>query len=222
VIVAVDEPLVRWQWIADHTDEIRELTFEHIQLTAVAVSIGFVIAMVLAIVAVRWRRAYGPLAAVTGLLYSIPSLALFAALVPITGLGFRTAEIGLVSYTLLILLRNIVAGIDGVPASVREAADAMGMTPWRRFVTVELRLATPAIIAGLRIATVTTVGLVTVTALVGNGGYGDFINDGLQRTFPTPIILGCTLSIALAVALDVGFVLIERLLTPWQRATARR
>jgi osmoprotectant transport system permease protein len=217
-VIAVEEPLVRWQWIADHTDEIKTLTIEHVQLTAVAVVVGFGIAFVLAMISVRWRSTYPPLAAVTGLLYSIPSLALFAALVPITGLGFRTAEIGLVSYTLLILLRNIVAGIDGVPAHVIEAADAMGMTPWRRFLTVELRLATPAIVAGLRIATVTTVGLVTVTALVGNGGYGDFINDGLQRTFPTPIILGAALSIALAVILDIGFVVIERVLTPWQRA----
>ncbi len=217
-MTGASEPLVRWDWVGDHVDDIRALTIEHLKLTAVAVSVGFVIAMGLGLAAVRWRRTYGPMAAATGLLYSIPSLALFAALVPITGLGFRTAEIGLVSYTLLILLRNIVAGIDGVPASVREAADAMGMTPWRRFLSVDLRLATPTIVAGLRIATVTTVGLVTVTALVGNGGYGDFINDGLQRNFPTPILLGCTLSIAMAIVLDVAFVAIERALTPWQRS----
>lgn len=216
-MIAAGEPLMRWDWVGDHVDEIRTLTVEHLELTAVAVSVGFVISMVLSLTAVRWRRTYGPMAAVTGLLYSIPSLALFAALVPITGLGFRTAEIGLVTYTLLILLRNIVAGIDGVPDSIKEAADGMGMTPWRRFVSVELRLATPAIVAGLRIATVTTVGLVTVTALVGNGGYGDFINDGLQRSFPTPIILGCSLSIAMAIALDVVFVVVERAITPWQR-----
>jgi osmoprotectant transport system permease protein len=216
-VIAAGEPLMRWDWVGDHVDEIRTLTVEHLELTAVAVSVGFVISMVLSLTAVRWRRTYGPMAAVTGLLYSIPSLALFAALVPITGLGFRTAEIGLVTYTLLILLRNIVAGIDGVPDSIKEAADGMGMTPWRRFVSVELRLATPAIVAGLRIATVTTVGLVTVTALVGNGGYGDFINDGLQRSFPTPIILGCSLSIAMAIALDVVFVVVERAITPWQR-----
>lgn len=217
-VVVGAEPLVRWQWIADHTDEIRELTVEHLKLTAVAVGVGFAIAMTLALVALRWRWTYGPIAGFTGLLYSIPSLALFAALVPITGLGFRTAEIGLVSYTLLILLRNIVAGIDAVPAPVREAADGMGMERWRRFLTVDLRLATPTIIAGLRIATVTTIGLVTVTALVGNGGYGVFINDGLERTFPTPIILGSGLSIAMAVTFDVAFVGVERLLTPWARA----
>ena len=221
VAAAADEPLVRWKWIGDHTEEIRSATVEHLQLTSVAVVVGFVVAMGLALVALRWRWLYGPIAGFTGLLYSVPSLALFAALVPVLGLGFKTAEVGLVSYTLLILLRNIVAGIDGVPDPVREAADGMGMERWRRFVSVDLRLATPTIIAGIRIATVTTIGLVTVTALVGNGGYGAFINDGLERTFPTPIILGATLSIALAIAFDVAFVLVERLLTPWARKGVR-
>lgn len=212
------DSFVWWAWIPDHSDEIWEATVEHLQLTGTAIGIGFVIAMAMAVVAVRWRRAYPPLATFAGALYSIPSLALFGFLVPITGLGFRTAQIALVSYTLLILLRNIVAGVDGVPRDVKDAADGMGYEPWRRFVAVDLRLATPAIIAGLRIATVTVIGLVTVAALVGSGGYGTFIEDGLGRRFSTPIVVGGALSIVMAVAFDVVFVVVQRVLTPWARA----
>jgi osmoprotectant transport system permease protein len=220
VIVAADEPFVRWDWVWDHTDEIVDLVWEHVSLTVVAVGIGFVLSMAMALVAVRWRHTYGPLAGFAGILYAIPSLALFAFLIPIPffGLGFRTAEVALVGYTLLILLRNIVAGLDGVPPAVREAADGMGYEPWRRFLRVDLPLATPAIVAGLRIATVTTVGLVTVTSLVGAGGLGDLITEGLSRDFPTEIVVGAVLSVALAIAFDVVFVVAERLLTPWARA----
>lgn len=210
--------LLSWEWIGDHTDEIWERTLQHLQLTGYAVGIGLVIAMGMSMVALRWRRAYAPLAAVSGALYSIPSLALFAILVPYTGLGFRPVLIALVTYTLLILLRNIVAGIDGVPRSVLEAADGMGYEPWRRFLAVDLRLATPAIIGGIRVATVTVIGLVTVGALVGSGGYGVFINDGLSRNFTTPIIVGGGLSIATAIAFDLLFVAVQRLTTPWSRA----
>jgi osmoprotectant transport system permease protein len=210
--------LLSWEWIGDHTDEIWERTLQHLQLTGYAVGIGLVIAMAMSVVALRWRRAYAPLAAVSGALYRIPSLALFAILVPYTGLGFRPVLIALVTYTLLILLRNIVAGIDGVPRSVLEAADGMGYEPWRRFLAVDLRLATPAIIGGIRVATVTVIGLVTVGALVGSGGYGVFINDGLSRNFTTPIIVGGGLSIAMAIAFDLLFVAVQRLTTPWSRA----
>ena len=158
----------------------------------------------------------------TGVLYTIPSLALFVLLVPWTGFTTLTGEIGLVSYTLLILIRNIVAGVDGVPAPVKEAADAMGYRPMRRFFAVDLRLATPAIVAGLRIATVTTIGLVTVTGLIGLGGYGSLINDGLHRTFSTPIVVGAGLSVVMAIALDVGLVGVERVLTPWARRRVAR
>ena len=141
---------------------------------------------------------------------------------PLTGFTTLTGEIGLVSYTLLILIRNIVAGVDGVPASVKEAADAMGYRPARRFVAIDLRLATPAIVAGLRIATVTTIGLVTVTGLIGLGGYGSLIDDGLKRTFSTPIVVGAGLSVVMAIVLDLGLVLLERSLTPWARHRAVR
>jgi osmoprotectant transport system permease protein len=211
------DPLIRWDWVASHLDDIWTRTLEHLVLTGVAVGIGFAIAMVLSVVAIRRRATYAPITWLTGILYTIPSIALFALLVPVTGLTIVTAEVGLVSYTLLILVRNIVAGIDGVPSSVREAALAMGYRTWRLFFEIELPLALPVIVAGLRIATVTTVGLVTVTALIGQGGYGYFINDGLQRFFNTPLIVGAVLSVLLAFALDVVLVIVERALTPWAR-----
>jgi len=186
-----------------------------------ALAIGFGIAVALSLIALRVRATYAPITWITGLLYTIPSLALFGFLVPITGLGTLTAEIGLVSYTLLILVRNMVAGIDGVPAAVKEAADGMGYTRSRRFASVDLRLATPAIVAGLRVAAVTTSGLVTVTALVGAGGYGVLIEDGLGRNFSTPIVVGATLSVAMAIGFDLVFLGLERVLTPWARRGRR-
>lgn len=210
--------LVWWDWVDRNRDVIAERTVEHLQLTGVALAVGLVISVGLSTIAIRWRRTYAPITWVTGLLYSIPSVALFAFLVPITGLSFLTAQIGLVSYTLLILVRNIVAGLDGVPEAVREAADGMGYTRWRRFWAVDLRLATPAIVAGLRIASVTVIGLVTVTALVGAGGYGRLILEGLDRNaFTTPIVVGATLSILLALVVDLLLLGVERLLTPWAR-----
>lgn len=219
-LLANGEPLVDWNWVERNSDEIWQRMRDHLELTLFAVAVGFAIAAVVSVVAIRFRWTYPPITWVTGILYTIPSLALFAFLVPITGLGFRTAEIGLVSYTLLILVRNIVAGIDGVPAAVKEAADGMGYEPWRRFLAVDVRLATPTIVAGVRIASVTVVGLVTITALVGEGGLGVFINDGLERNFSTPIVVGVVLSVVLAIALDLVFIVVERALTPWARRTA--
>jgi osmoprotectant transport system permease protein len=214
------DQLVSWEWISRRYDQIWDATLSHLWLTVFAVGVGFVIAVVLSVIALRWRRSYAPITWFTGFLYTIPSLALFAFLVPMMGLGFYTAQVALVSYTLLILVRNIVAGVDGVPAAVKEAADGMGYTPVRRFFAVDLRLATPTIVAGIRIAAVTVVGLVTVTVLVGEGGYGVFILDGLRRNFSTPIMLGVTLSVVLAVAVDLVLVGVERLLTPWARRKA--
>ena len=217
LLARVQDSFIWWGWVGDHYAEIRDRTMEHLTLTGIALLVGFVLSTVLAGVALRFRRTYGPITWVAGFLYTIPSLALFGFLVPITGFTTTTAEIGLVSYTLLILIRNIVAGVDGVPASVKEAADGMGYTRLRRFFAVDLRLATPAIIAGLRIAAVTTIGLVTVTALIGEGGYGRLIKDGLDRDFSTEIVLGAGLSVAMAIVFDVVLVLIERGLTPWAR-----
>jgi len=157
---------------------------------------------------------------VTGTLYTIPSLALFALLVPYTGLTLLTAEIGLVGYTLLILIRNIVGGIRSVPADVRESALGMGYTPSQILWRIELPVALPVIVAGVRIATITTIGLVTVTALIGQGGLGFLILIGIQRFFSTPLLVGAILSIALAVAVDAALVLAQRALTPWSRVVA--
>ena len=212
-----DEPLVRWDWVQSHSDEIAQRVGEHLELTVVAVGIGLVIAFGLAMLALRVPRLYPPITAVTGILYTIPSLALFAVLVPYTGLSIVTAEIGLVSYTLLILTRNIVGGIRGVPAEVRDAAVGMGYTPRQLRWRIELPLALAVIFAGVRVATITTIGLVTVTALIGEGGLGYFILLGIQLFFSTPILVGAVGSVLFAVVMDGVLVVVQRQLTPWSR-----
>ena len=216
-----DEPLVDFDWVARNLDEIARRLGEHLVMTAIAVVVGFLISFALALAIRRSRRLYGPILAVSGVLYTIPSLALFALLIPITGLSLLSAEIALVSYTVLILVRNIVAGLESVPADVTEAAIGMGFTPLERLRRIELPLAVPVIVAGLRIATVTTIGLVTVTSLIGQGGLGYFIVVvGIRDFFPTPIYVGAGLSIALALVADVALLGIQRALTPWARARA--
>ncbi len=211
--------LFNWEWVARNWVAILERTWEHIFLTGVAVLVGTLIAIGLAVVAVRRRRWYGPITSATNILYTIPSLALFAFLVPFTGLSTLTSEIGLVGYTLLIIVRNTVAGIDGVSQGVKEAADGMGFTPRRRFWKAEFPLALPVIMAGIRIAAVTTVGLVTITSILGQGGLGFFILAGLRSFFWTQIIIGTLGSVALAVVIDIGLLWIERLFTPWTKRT---
>ncbi len=206
------------QWVLDHLEEIRVQGLEHLQLTFIAVLMGLLISFPLGVYAHRHRRFYVPLTAVTGVLYTIPSLALFALLTPFTGLSFTTAEIGLVGYTLLILIRNVVAGLNGVPDDVREAAMAMGYSRRQMLWRVELPLALPVMMAGVRIATVTTIGLVTVTALIGQGGFGYFILLGLTRFFSTATILGAVLSVLLAIAVDRLLIVAERHLSPWSRS----
>ncbi|MGH2444616.1 MAG: ABC transporter permease [Candidatus Limnocylindria bacterium] len=211
-----------WSWIVDNLDEIGQRTGEHVLLTVIAVVIGFVISFALALLIRRVRWLQAPIIGVSGVLYAIPSLALFAFLVPFTGIqNPLTAEIALVSYTILILLRNILAGLEAVPREVVEAADGMGFTPWQRLWRVELPVALPVIVAGLRIATVTIVGLVTVTALIGLGGLGYLIVDiGYRRFFLTATIVGSVGAILLAVLADRGFVMLQSALTPWARRRA--
>jgi osmoprotectant transport system permease protein len=192
-----------------------ERTLEHLVLTSIAVGVGLVVSIGLAIVALRYRRTYSPITWTAGVLYTIPSIALFAFLVPFTGLSLLTAEIGLVSYTLLILIRNIVAGIEGVPEAVVESAVGMGYTRRRLFWRIQVPLALPVIIAGVRIAAVTVVGLVTVTSLIGQGGYGAFILRGLGRNFATEILVGTALSILFAVAIDLTLLAVQRRTAPW-------
>jgi osmoprotectant transport system permease protein len=213
-------PLIDWPWIGRHVDDVVTLLLQHVKLTAIAVGLGFAISLALALLIVRWRWLYPPVASVAGILYTIPSLALFAVLVTITGPTITTAEIALVGYTLLILLRNIVAGLDGVPRDVREAAVGMGLSPAQVLLKVDLPLALPVIAAGVRVATVTTIGLVTVAALIGVDNVGTFISDGLKEFFMTEVLLGAVLSIALAVVADLLLLGVQRLIAPWTRRAA--
>ena len=212
------EPLIRWDWLARNMPVIGQRLLEHVQLTAIAVVVGFLISFVIGILVARRGSLYPPVTWITGVMYTIPSLALFALLVPFTGLSLLTAEIGLVSYTLLILIRGIVSGIRSVPDDVRDAAIGMGYSPWELLWRVELPLASVVIIAAVRVATITTIGLTTVTALIGQGGLGALILEGIQRFFSTPLIVGAVLSILLAVLVDAGLALLQRLITPWARA----
>jgi osmoprotectant transport system permease protein len=211
-------PFIQWSWIADRTDVVLAKLLEHVQLTVIAVVVGLIISFPLALWAYRHKKVYPPITVFTGLLYTIPSLALFALLVPYTGLSLETALIGLVSYTLLILVRNIVAGLDGVPADTKEAALGLGFTKRQLLWRVELPLALPVILAGIRVATVTTIGLVTVAAFIGKGGLGYFILLGFDRLFPTALLLGSVLSMIFAVVVDGLLVWTERLVTPWSRS----
>jgi osmoprotectant transport system permease protein len=215
------DPFFDWAWTSRHLDDVATKILAHLVLTGLAVGIGLVISLALALLIVRYRWLDTPVTWITGILYTIPSLALFALLVPFWGFSLRTAEVGLVSYTLLILIRNIVAGLRGVPPEVREAAVGMGYSPAQMLVRVDLPLALPVIIAGVRIATVTTIGLVTVTAIIGRENLGQFILEGINQLFSTKIVLGAVLSIALAVAADVLLLGVQRLVAPWLRSRGR-
>jgi osmoprotectant transport system permease protein len=219
--IALSQPWVDWHWVSRHIGVLRHDLWEHTFLTMLAVGIGLLIALPLAILAYRVRRTEPVILGVTGVIYTIPGLALLAFLVPITGLGTTSCEIALVGYTLLILIRNVLTGLHAVPAEVREAARGMGFTPRGQLLRIELPLALPAIMAGVRIATVTTVGLVTVTALIGAGGLGQLIVQGLATDFRTQIVLGAALSVALAAVADGVLLIVQRLLSPWaaKRAT---
>jgi osmoprotectant transport system permease protein len=212
------QPFIDWAWIGRNRDYVVEQFVEHLVLTAIPMVLGIIIASLLAIVAVRYPRSYSPLLSITGLMFTIPSLALFVLLLPFTGLTIWVAVIPLKIYTLLILLRNIVEGFRGVAPEVRDSATAMGFRRPRQILRVELPLALPVIFAGLRIAAVTTIGLVTVSALVGQGGLGQLFLDGFYRSFPTPLLVGLTLAILLAMTTDLLLLGAQRLLTPWTRA----
>ena len=208
-------------WVRAHWDDtLQPALVQHVRLSAIAVSIGFVLAFALALLAYRVRRLDHPIGLASDFLYTIPSLALFQLLVPITGLSVTTVEVALVSYTLLILIRNIVAGLASVPSDVREAAEGMGYSRSRQLARVELPLALPVIVAGIRIAVVTTIGLVTVTALIGQGGLGQLILDGLYRDFRTEVVVGSVLCVVLAIVADLVLVGIQRIAMPWTRKGA--
>jgi osmoprotectant transport system permease protein len=194
---------------------------EHLELTAIAVGIGTAIAFSAAILAYKQNWFETPFSLFSAFLYTIPSLAFFELMVPITGINRLSAEIALVSYTLLILFRNTLTGLRGVPAATIEAADAMGLTPRQRLLRIELPLALPAIMAGLRIATVTTISLTTVAAFIGAGGLGQPIFDAIQSGFKTEFVAAGLLAIVLAIAVDIVLVLVQRAITPWSRRRVR-
>jgi osmoprotectant transport system permease protein len=207
-------------WVTDHwSDTLQPALLQHVKLAVIAVAIGFVLAFAAALVAYRYRRADQPIGLFSDFLYTIPSLALFQLLVPFTGLTVTTVEVALVSYTLLILYRNILEGLRSVPADAKEAARGMGLSRLQTLVRVELPLATPSIMAGVRIATVSTISIATVAAFVIPQGLGRPIFIGIsQDIFKTEIIAAGSLVILLALAADALLVALTRALTPWRRA----
>ena len=210
-----------WNWVKDNWgDTLWPAVRQHVELTAIAVVIGFAIAFGLALLAHRRRRLEAPITVTTGVLYTIPSLALFQILVGFSFLGLNrlTVEIALVSYTLLILFRNTLEGLRGVPAEVREAAEGMGLTRRQVLAKVELPLALPAIVAGLRIATVTVISLATVAAFIDDEGLGSPIFRAIQsNVFKTELLAAGGLAVALALLADAVLVIAQRLVTPWAR-----
>jgi osmoprotectant transport system permease protein len=206
-------------WVADHWDDtLQPALLEHVRLTLIAVGIGFAIAFAAALLAYRFRWFETPISLTAAFLYTVPSLALFQLLVPVTGLTVTTVEIALVSYTLLILFRNTLEGLRGVPAEVLEAARGMGLTRTGSLLRVELPLAVPAILAGIRIATVTTISLATIAAFVLPEGLGKPIFNAIQTNFRTEIVAAGTLAVLLAIVADGLLVLAGRAVAPWARA----
>jgi osmoprotectant transport system permease protein len=218
LVAQATNPIIRWEWIVDEWDQVSEALVEHVILTMMAMALGLIVSSMLAAIALRHRWTMTPITATTSLIYTLPSVALFALLAPVFGnLSRWTAVLPLAGYTLLILVTNIVAGFQAVPAPVRDAAEGMGMSPTRRVWTVDLPLAVPYIVTGIRIATVSTVGLVTVAAIIGQGGLGRLIFSGLRRAFWTPMTVGASLSIILALVIDAIILVIGLWLAPWQR-----
>lgn len=215
-LASVGPPSI-WQWISANGPRILRLTAEHVELALIAVAVGLVISVPVSVVAYRRTRVYPPVTWVAGVLYTIPSIALFVVLIPLTGLTALTVEIGLVSYTLLILIRNTVAGLRGVPDDLKEVATGMGYTSRQMLWRVELPVAVPTVVAGVRVATVSTIGLVAVGFIVGKGGLGELIIDGLDRFYTPEVVVGGVLSIALALVADGVLLLAGRAVTPWAR-----
>ena len=215
---AEEQPWILWDWLFTHVSRFSDALQQHVELTFIAVALALVISLPLGIAAQRWRAVRNPAFVVFGIFYTIPSIALFALLIPYTGLSATTAEVGLVGYAVLIILRNVVVGLDSVPPDVIDAANGMGYRPLARLVRVELPLALPAVFAGVRIATVTTIGLVTITAVIGLGGLGQLILEGLVDDFRTPLVVATVLSIALALVADLLLATAQKLALPWARS----
>ena len=209
-----------WDWVRDHWgDTLEPKLIDHIELTLIAVSIGFVLAFALALIVHRYRPLDGPIGVAAALIYTIPSLALFTILITSFGISTTTIEIALVGYSLVILYPNIIAGLRAAPPEVLAAARGMGLQPRQVLTRVELPLAVPAIIAGLRVAVVSTVSIATIAAVIGGRGLGKPIFDALQlpTPFKTEIYATGALVVALALTCDLVLVLLRRVLVPWTR-----
>lgn len=215
-------PWFSWTYVTDHVDELLAAGKEHLLITLASVALAMVVAIPLAVLVRRYPRLRGAVLGLGGVLYTIPALALISLLWPVFGLSPLTVTIALAAYALLVVLRNTLVGLDGVPVDVVDAARGMGFGPGRMLLRVQLPLATPAILAGLRLATVSTVGLVTIGALVGHGGYGTLILGGfIDNFYHAQIMTATVLTVALAIALEGLLLLLERVLTPWSRARGR-
>lgn len=217
-----DNAWICGEYVTEYWPDIAAALRAHVVLTVVSVVIGLLIAFPLALLVRRWPATGLPVVGTTTVLYTIPSLAMFAILQPWTGLDAETVVIGLVLYSLTILVGNTLAGLRGVPPDALEAARGMGYGPMRLLFGVELPLALPTIMAGLRVATVSTVALATVGAVVGSGGLGNLIQSGIDTQFKAQVLTASVLCVLLAVAFDLLLLLVQRLLTPWERAGRRR
>ena len=219
--ISLEEPrLIEWDWLSENFwEDIFPAIQGHMYLSFVSVAIALAISLPVGVLAARYRKIYPPVTFVTGILYSIPSLALFSILISVPGIviGPTPVIIALVAYSLLILIRNVVAGIDSVPAETIDAARGMGLTNRQILFGNEQPLALPVIVAGIRIATHTIIGIPTKGAYISGGGLGKLIFDGINRNFPTMIIAGAVLATALAIVADLLLLALERYLRPWAR-----
>ncbi|QIG44804.1 ABC transporter permease [Nocardioides anomalus] len=205
------------QYVTDRREELQHATLEHLEITALAVLLGILIAFPLALAARRFHPLESTILGIATGIYTIPSLALLPLMVPFTGLSKTTVVIALALYALTILVRSVLEGLRAVPEEVVESATGLGYGAGRLLFRVELPLALPVIMAGLRVATVSTVALTTIGSLVAYGGLGNLIKDGVQTNFRAELFTAAVLCVVLAVALDVIIVLAQRLLTPWTR-----
>src|SRR3989440_3669706 len=216
-----DNPWFSWQFIQQNTDAVLAALREHVQLTAEAVLLATLVSVPLAVIAYWFRRLTGPILALTGVLYTIPSLALFALLAPFIGVGQATVLVGLVTYALLVIVRNTVAGLSQVPEPVRDAARGMGYGRFGQLWRIDLPLALPGILTGVRLATVSTVALVTVGVLIGHGGLGGVLTIGFRAGYKSEVMTATIIIFLLGLALDLVLAGVGRLLTPWTRRRAQ-
>ncbi|MFF9338862.1 MULTISPECIES: ABC transporter permease [unclassified Streptomyces] len=206
------------EYLRTRREELTEALVQHIGLTAASVAIALLVAVPLALLVRARPRLAAPVLGLTTLLYTVPSLAMFSLLLPVLGLSSALVVTGLVLYALTILVRNALAGLEAVPAETREAARGLGFGPWRLLWQVELPLALPVLMAGVRMATVSTIALTTVGSVVGRGGLGNLIEDALPTFFKAQVLAASVLCVLLAVVADLLLLGVQRLLTPWSRA----